>query len=74
MRLFVGLRDARFPLDEPFVFAYDFARAYCDLSGDRVRGGKDWLERARVIYRAGTTHRSILWKLAAQGEATVRTR
>jgi hypothetical protein len=68
MRLFVGLRDARFPLNEPFVFAYDFAQAYCDLSGDQVRGGKDWLERAGVIYRSGLSHRSILWKLSAQDQ------
>jgi hypothetical protein len=66
MRLLVGLRDRRFPRTEPFPFAYEFAQAYCDLSGDRVRSGKDWLERAEVIYRVGATHRSILWKLAAQ--------
>jgi hypothetical protein len=66
MRLLVGLRDRRFPKDEPFPFAHAFAQAYCDLSGDRVRTGKDWLERSEVIYRVGANHRSILWKLAAQ--------
>jgi hypothetical protein len=67
MREFVGLRDKRFPLTEPFVFAYEFAQAYCGLSGDGVRGAKDWLERAGVIRRLDKKHgRSILWKLAAQ--------
>jgi hypothetical protein len=66
LRLFVGLRDTRFPFGEPVVFAHDFAQAYCDLSGDKVRAGKDWLERARVIYRVGTSGRSILWKLVGQ--------
>jgi hypothetical protein len=66
MRLFVGLRDARFPFNEPFVFAHDFAQAYCGLTADRVRDGKNWLERASVIYRAGKHGRSILWKLTAQ--------
>ncbi len=74
MRLFVGLRDPRWPLSEPFVFAYDFAQAYCDLSGDRIRAAKSWLERAGVIYRAGLHGRSILWKLAAQDSALVCTR
>jgi hypothetical protein len=66
MREFVGLRDARFPLTEPFVFAHEFAQAYCDLTADQVRGAKDWLTRASVIRRAGTHGRSILWVLAAQ--------
>lgn len=68
MRVFVGLRDARFPLDEPFVFARKFACAYCDLSADTVRAALSWLERAGVIYRAGLNGRSILWKLVAQDE------
>jgi hypothetical protein len=68
MRLFVGLRDARFPFNEPFVFASDFAQAYCALSCDRVREAKDWLERAGVIQRAGKNGRSITWKLAAQDQ------
>lgn len=66
MRLFVGLRDARFPLAEPFVFGGDFAPAYCGLSADQVRSAKDWLDRAGVILRVGKHGRSILWKLAAQ--------
>lgn len=68
MRVFVGLRDARFPLDEAFVFARDFAKAYCDLSDDKVRASLSWLERAGVIYRVGKNGRSILWKLTAQDE------
>jgi hypothetical protein len=66
MREFVGLRDPRFPLAEPFIFAHDFAQAYCDLTADRVRSAKDFLQRARVTYRAGRHGRSIRWKLAAQ--------
>jgi hypothetical protein len=68
MRVFVGLRDARFPLDEPFVFARNFAGAYCALSADKVRAALSWLERSGVIYRAGLNGRSILWKLVAQDE------
>lgn len=71
MRLLVGLRDACFPLTEPFPFASDFAQAYCDLSADEVRGAKSWLERAGVVYRVGEPaprRRPILWKLAAQDE------
>jgi hypothetical protein len=66
MRVFVGLRDARFPLNESFVFAREFAQAYCELSPDRVRDALSWLERAGVIYRTGLSGRSILWKLTAQ--------
>jgi hypothetical protein len=66
MRLFVGLRDARFPLAESFPFARRFAQAYCDLSPDRVRDALKWLERAGVIKRTGLSGRSILWKLIAQ--------
>jgi hypothetical protein len=66
MCLFVGLRDVRFPADEPFVFAYCFAQAYAGLSGDQVREGKDWLERAGAIRRAGEHGRSILWQIAGQ--------
>jgi hypothetical protein len=72
MRVFVGLRDARFPLAEPFVFGGDFAPAYCGLSHDQVRAAKDWLERIGVIYRAGKHGLAILWKLVAQDEATAR--
>jgi hypothetical protein len=72
MRLFLGLRDARFPLSEPFVFGGDFAPAYCGLSPDRVRGAKDWLERAGVISRAGKHGRATLWKLTAQDGGTTR--
>lgn len=68
MRVFVGLRDARFPLDEAFVFAREFAKAYCNLGDDKVRAALSWLERAGVIYRVGTNGRSILWKLTAQDE------
>lgn len=74
MCLLVGLRDERFPLTEPFPFASDFARAYCDLTSDRVRAGKDWLEHERVIYRAGKNGRAILWKLAAQDDLAEHTR
>jgi hypothetical protein len=72
MRLLVGLRDAHFLLGEPFVFASEFAQAYCDLSPDRVRAGKSWLERARVIHRVGKHGRSTLWQLASQVEANAR--
>lgn len=72
MRKLVGLRDRRFPSTEPFIFASDFAQAYCDLSADQVRAGKDWLERAGVIYRTGTHGRAVCWKLAAQGASTTR--
>jgi hypothetical protein len=48
-----GLRDARFPLAEPFVFAHEFAQAYCGLTAVRVRAAKDFLQRAGVTYRAG---------------------
>jgi hypothetical protein len=68
MRVFVGLRNARFPLDEPFVFAREFASAYCGLSTDMVRAAMSWLERAGVISRAGTHGLAILWRLAAQDE------
>ena len=74
MREFVGLRDARFALAEPFVFAHEFAQAYCGLTADRVRAAKDWLERAGVTYRAGLHGRSILWKLAAQDHYARRLR
>jgi hypothetical protein len=70
MRLFVGLRGGPFPLSEPFVFASEFAQAYCNLSAERVRPAKDWLERAGVIYRTGKHGRAILWKLAAQDKAS----
>ena len=66
MREFVGLRDKRFPLAEPFVFAHEFAQAYCGLTAHEVRAGKDWLERAGVIRRKGKHGRPILWRLAAQ--------
>ena len=69
MRLFVGLRDVRFPLDEAFVFASDFAQAYCSLSEHEVRSGKGWLERAGVIRRVGKNGLAILWRLAAQDPA-----
>jgi hypothetical protein len=68
MRVFVGLRATRFPLDEPFVFAREFASAYCGLSTDVVRTAMSWLERASVIKRVGLNGRSILWKLAAQDD------
>jgi hypothetical protein len=70
MRVFVGLRDARFPLDEAFVFAREFAKAYCDLSDDKVRDALSWLERAGVLYRDGKHGRAIRWKLVAQDEYT----
>jgi hypothetical protein len=66
MRLFVALRDARFPLSEPFVFARRFAMAYCGLSSDEIRAAINWLERAEVIKRVGMNHRAITWRLAAQ--------
>jgi hypothetical protein len=66
MRVFVGLRDARFAKQEPFVFAREFAPAYCGLSVDMVRAAMSWLQRAGVIRRAGTHGRAFLWKLAAQ--------
>jgi hypothetical protein len=72
MRVFVGLRDARFPLHEPFVFAREFAKAYCNLSADKIRAALSWLERSEVIYRAGLNGRSILWKLVAQDEYVTR--
>jgi hypothetical protein len=72
MRVFVGLRDARFPLDEAFVFAREFAQAYCSLSGDRVRAAISWLERAGVIYRDGKHGHAIRWKLRAQDEYVAR--
>ncbi len=53
------------------MFAADFAEAYCRLSTDHVRAGKDRLERAGVTYPAGTCGPSILRKLAAQDEAPV---
>lgn len=75
MSLFVGLRDPRFfPLGEPFVFAYDFAQAYCGLTGDQVRSAKEWLERHEVIYRVAKHGRAILWKLAAQDETVAKRR
>jgi hypothetical protein len=72
MALLVGLRDRCFPFDEPFPFAFEFAQAYCGLTGDQVRAGKDWLERGRVAYRVGTSGKAILWKLAAQDVAVAR--
>jgi len=66
MAVFVGLRDARWPLDEPFVFGHAFAQAYTGLTADRVKAGKSWLERARVLHRRGTHGRAILWILEAQ--------
>jgi hypothetical protein len=66
MGLLVGLRDSHFPPNEAFIFARDFARAYCGLSGDQVRAAISWLERARVIYRDGKHGHAIRWKLAAQ--------
>ncbi len=66
MALFVGLRDARFPPTEPFVFARPFAAAYCHLTEDQVRTSIEWLERAQVTQRVGMNGLSILWKLAAQ--------
>ncbi len=71
---FVGLRDARWPLDEPFVFGHDFAQAYTGLTADRVKAGKSWLERARVLHRRGTHGRAILWILEAQLHAATRQR
>jgi hypothetical protein len=71
MRIFVGLRDTRFPPSEPFVFAREFAQAYCLLSPDRVRSAKDWLQRAGVVHRVGRHGRAALWRLAAQDQPEV---
>lgn len=62
--LLVGLRDERWPDDEPFVFARDFARAYCGLTSDQARAGIDALRRAGVIEQVGTSGRAIVWRLA----------
>ena len=69
MRLFVGLRDRRFPLAAPFVFTDSFAVAYTDLTKDQAREGREWLERQGVIRREGVSNRAIEWKLAAQDDA-----
>jgi len=72
MRVFVGLRDPQWPLDEPFVFAHDFAQAYTGLSAHDVRAAKSWLERARVLHRRGTHGRSVLWVLEAQLQSSAQ--
>jgi hypothetical protein len=72
MCLLVGLRDARWPPDEAFIFAREFAKAYCGLSDDRVRVAVSWLERAGVTYRDGKHGHAIRWKLHAQDEFVAR--
>jgi hypothetical protein len=69
VQLLVGLRNGdHFPLNEPFVFAHDFARAYTGLSSEQVREHKRWLERNRKIFRAEDHSSSrftpILWRLS----------
>jgi hypothetical protein len=53
MGLLVSLRGTLWATNEPFVFASDFAQAYCALTADQIRGSKNWLEREGVIYRFG---------------------
>jgi hypothetical protein len=59
----LGLRDPRWG-DKPFVFAREFAMAWCELSTDAVKDGTRRLEERGVIERVGKTGRAILWELA----------
>jgi hypothetical protein len=67
--LFLGLRDPCWPQDEPFLFAREFARAYCGVSDDVARRGVRELEDRGLIERAGKCGRAILWRLP-QGQRT----
>jgi len=62
--LFLGLRDPRWPQDEPFPFAREFARAYCGARDDRARRGIRELEALGLIERVGKCGRAILWRLS----------
>lgn len=64
--LFVGLRNPRWPQDEPFPFARDFARAYCGVSDDIARRGVRGLEANGLIERVGKCGRAILWRLSRE--------
>jgi hypothetical protein len=61
IRLFLGLRDDRWAQD-PFVFARDFAVAYCAITDEQAKRGVQQLEAAEVIERAGTNGRAIKWR------------
>jgi hypothetical protein len=67
--LLVGLRSPRWPQDEPFPFARDFARAYCGVSDDVARRGVRALEALGLIERAGRSGRAILWRLPERSRA-----
>ena len=59
------LRDDRW-LAEPFTFARAFIVGYCEVTIDEARWAMRVLERDGVIYRAGTSGQSILWRLSEE--------
>lgn len=65
--LLVGLRDPRWPQTEPFVFAREFAMAWCCVSSKVARNGIAELEGLGLIERAGRTGRALLWRLPQTG-------
>jgi hypothetical protein len=62
--LFLTLRDERWALEEPFVFAREFAKAWCGVTEDGARRGIRELEQLGVIERVGKSGRALLWRLA----------
>jgi hypothetical protein len=61
--LFLGLRDERWPVGEPFVFARDFLKAYCDVTDDGARRAMRELESLGLIVRVGRSGRALRWRL-----------
>lgn len=66
IRLFVGLRDERW-YGQPFVFARQFAAAWCGIRPDDVKQGMKELRKAGAIVPAGKQGKppreATLWRL-----------